>query len=236
MRTANKTICVIPARMGSKRLKFKNISKIDGHPVIAYTILEARKSGLFDKVYVATESQKIANIAKKYGATVPCLVPKNLAGDKVQSWVPCGYIIDYLKESQGLEFENILCLQPTSVLKQSIDIKNGMKAFLKNKNDFLVSVTPLDPHYFHWAMIEDKDDWRMYFRKVYLKERHFLPPVFRPNGAIKIAKIDKLKKIRFFFGKNLGVSLMPEERSIHIVSQYDLQIAEMTLKSRKKHG
>lgn len=217
-------ICVIPARRGSKRLRLKNILPIHRKPVIAYSIIEAAK--VFDDVYVATEDKEIQKIALKYGAKVPFLVPKKLAGDKVPSWEPCVYLLEKLEQ----DFDTLVCLQPTSVLKKAKDIKDGLKIFLKEKRDFLVSVTPIDPHYFHWAMQEKKKDWEMYFKLKYMKDRHELPPVFRPNGAIKIAKVDKLKKYGHFFGKNLGVSFMPEERSIHIMSDFDMKVAALMLK------
>lgn len=227
-----KNICVIPARLGSKRLKRKNILKINNLPVIAYSIMEAKKTGLFKHVYVATESRKIASIAGQHGAEVPVLIPKKLAGDKVPSWAPCIYIIDYLKKIKGLQFDNLVCLQPSSVLRNSADIVNGVRLFLKNKNDFLVSVTPIDPHYFHWAVSKTNKTWSMYFKNKFMKDRHLLPPVFRPNGAVKIANIAKLKETKHFFGQNLGASLMPEERSLHLISDFDLQIAKSVLSKK----
>ena len=66
-------ICLIPARSGSKRIKNKNIKNFFGKPLIAFAIQLAIKSKLFDKVIVSTDSNKIAKISKKYGATVPFL-------------------------------------------------------------------------------------------------------------------------------------------------------------------
>ena len=65
----SKIIAIIPARSGSKRIKNKNIIKIFGKPMIAWTIIAAKKSKLFDKVLVSTDSNKIAKIAKKYNIT-----------------------------------------------------------------------------------------------------------------------------------------------------------------------
>ena len=70
MKTKTKPICIIPARIGSKRIKFKNILNFYGKPLIYYSIREAKKSKLFSRIIVTTDSMKIANIAKKYGAEV----------------------------------------------------------------------------------------------------------------------------------------------------------------------
>lgn len=227
MSNYSETVCVIPARRGSKRLPLKNIQSVAGKPLLAYSIIEAQAAG-FAAVYVATEDQEIADIAKSYGATLPKLVPAELCGDLNPSWEPCLYLADELTKT-GKRFENLLCLQPSSVLKKGEDIKEGMKIFTEGNYDYLVSVTPIDPHYFHWAMTEKEGKWQMYFGKQFLKDRHELPPVFRPNGAIKIAKIDKLRTEKSFFGDNLGVSLMLEERSLHVISAADLKIAEAFL-------
>ena len=66
-------IAFIPARGGSKELKNKNIKIFAGKPLIAHTIIEALNSKLISKVLVLTDSQKIAEISKKYGASVPFL-------------------------------------------------------------------------------------------------------------------------------------------------------------------
>lgn len=236
MKNDQKTICVIPARRGSKRVKLKNIVKICGQPVIAYSILAAKKSRLFDAVYVATEDKEIAAIAKKYGATIPCLVPKKLTGDLVPSWKPCVYLVDYLQKEENKHYQNLVCLQPTSILRTGSDIRRSLKLFLQKQYDFLISATPVDPHFFHWAVIQDKKNqqWHMYFKNKYLKDRHELPDVYRPDGSLKIAKIAKLKKYRSFFGPNLGVALMPAERSIHIASELDLRLATLFLKDYAK--
>ena len=73
------TICIIPARSGSKRIKNKNIQKIDNVPLIGITIKIAKKSGLFKRIIVSTDCPKIASIAKKYGAEVPFLRDKKLS-------------------------------------------------------------------------------------------------------------------------------------------------------------
>ena len=71
------TIAIIPARSGSKRIINKNIKLFKGKPIIAWSIEEALKSKIFSKVLVSTDSNKIARVAKKYGAEVLGLRPKN---------------------------------------------------------------------------------------------------------------------------------------------------------------
>ena len=75
------TICIIPARKGSKRIKNKNIIKLNNIPLIGHVIKTALKSKIFSKVIVSTDSKKIQSIAKKYGADVPFIRSKKLSND-----------------------------------------------------------------------------------------------------------------------------------------------------------
>ena len=78
-----KTICLIPARGGSKRIKNKNIKKFLGIPLLQRVIQNTKKSKLFDDVYVSTDSVKIKNLAEKCGAIVPYMRSKELSNDHI---------------------------------------------------------------------------------------------------------------------------------------------------------
>jgi CMP-N,N'-diacetyllegionaminic acid synthase len=224
-----RVLCAIPARAGSKRLADKNILSLAGKPMIAYSIEKAGESGLFESVYVCTEDPTIAEISRNYGAEVPLLMPPELCGDLVPSHVPCTRMADYLAD-QNRHYDFLLCLQPTSPLRTVTDITDGINKFLEMSCDFLVSVTPIDPHYFHWALQSTEDQfWRMYFGSEFMKERPLLPPVYRPNGSIKIARLDKLKQLGHFFGPKLAVTETSEERSVHVATKFDFDLCEFLL-------
>lgn len=223
------TICTIPARAGSKRLPAKNLMSLLGKPMLAYSIETALKSDLFQEVYVCTEDPEIASIAEQYGAKVPILMKPEVCGDLVPSHVPCQSMASFLT-SQGQLIDTLVCLQPTSPLRSVEDLQKGVNRFFEDSLDFLVSVTPIDPHYFHWALQPDEEGaWEMYFGSTYMRERPLLPPVYRPNGSIKIANLENLKKIGNFFGNHLGVVETPEERSIHVATQLDFEFCEFLL-------
>ena len=80
-----KILCIILARSGSKTVKNKNIAKINGKPLIWYTIKEALKSNVFDEILVSTDSKKYRKIAIKLGAKVPFLRPKKLSTGKTKA-------------------------------------------------------------------------------------------------------------------------------------------------------
>lgn len=108
-----KTVCIIPARGGSKRIPRKNIKDFLGKPILAYSIEAALASGLFDEVMVSTDDEEIAAIAKQYGANVPFLRSAETANDyattaDVLLEVLAGY------RAMGRDFEALCCLYATA--------------------------------------------------------------------------------------------------------------------------
>src|SRR5262249_21289484 len=204
-----------------------------GKPLIAYSVEAALRSG-FAEVYVCTEDSAIAETAVRCGALVPRLMPDELCGDMVASHVPCQFLASELATA-GKQFDSLLCLQPSSPLRSAEDIGSALRMFRSGDYDFLVSVTPLDPHYFHWAVVpSDKNYWKMFFGSEYMKERPLLPEVCRPNGSIKIAKLESLRATGHFFGEKLGVAVTPENRSVHVATELDLTICEAILAGERK--
>jgi len=76
-------IAIIPARSGSKRILNKNTKLFFGFPIIYWSLKAAKESKIFDKIIVSTDSKRIAEIAKKYGAEIPFLRPKKYSNDKI---------------------------------------------------------------------------------------------------------------------------------------------------------
>lgn len=221
-------LCIIPARGGSKRLARKNLRPLAGKPLIAYSIEVALQTGHFEKVYVCTEDAEIADVARSYGAAVPFLMPEALCGDLVPSHVPCQHLAKELAK-EGQRFDALLCLQPSSPLRSAEDVNGAARKFQEGGYDSLVSVTAVDPHYFHWAVVPEGTHWRMYFGGQYLIERPLLPAVFRPNGSIKIATLGSLAELNHFFGPRMGAYETPEMRSVHVAVEFDLRICEVIL-------
>jgi CMP-N-acetylneuraminic acid synthetase len=225
-----KPLCVIPARRGSKRLPLKNLLPLNGKPMLAYSVEVAIACRLFEKVYVSTEDEEIAEVAKQHGADVH-IRPKELAGDMVSGTDVC-LDVYRSRHSSGDQFDAIVCLQPTSPLRQAEDICQAWERFCRSGASCLVSVTPIDPHYFHWAVHQTGEWWEMVFGDQYMMERQSLPAMFRPNGSIKIGRVDALIQRPNFFGKRLVVYETPEERSIHVATKFDFEVAAHVLRNR----
>ena len=137
---------LIPARSGSSRVADKNIRALEGHPLIAYTITAAIKSGIFDEVVVSTDSEHYAKIARYYGAQTPSLRPAEIAGSVSPdiAWVR-HTILDL--ESAGQQFDCFSILRPTSPFRQPETIQRAWKTFLsENGVDSLRAVEKCKQH------------------------------------------------------------------------------------------
>lgn len=109
----DKSIAIITARGGSKRIPGKNIKMFCGKPIIEYSIREAIKSGQFDEVMVSTDSNEIGTIAKNCGAKIPFMRSKELASDTATTdETLMGVLNDYKK--MGQEFKYMCCIYPTA--------------------------------------------------------------------------------------------------------------------------
>ena len=104
---------IITARGGSKRIPKKNIREFCGKPIIAYSILAALESGIFDEVMVSTDSEEIAEIAREYGAKVPFMRSAETSSDFATTADVINEVIAKYKEL-GKEFDYISCIYPTA--------------------------------------------------------------------------------------------------------------------------
>jgi CMP-N-acetylneuraminic acid synthetase len=132
-----KTIAIIPARGGSKRLPNKNILPLGGIPMIAHSILYAQSnSTLIDEIYVSTDNVKIKEIALQYGAQVIDR-PENLSGDLE----PTVSALKHVLQSIGTDIENVILLQATNPLRPQTLLAAAFKVYQKGNYDSLFTVS-----------------------------------------------------------------------------------------------
>jgi CMP-N,N'-diacetyllegionaminic acid synthase len=123
-------VALIPARAGSKRVPGKNVRRLAGHPLIAYTIAAALQSELFSAVLVSTDSEYVADISRYYGAEVPFLRPAEYAGDRSPDieWVE--YTLARLAD-EGRPFDCFSILRPTSPFRLPVTIQRAARQFVE---------------------------------------------------------------------------------------------------------
>lgn len=136
----SRTVAIIPARGGSKRIPRKNIRPFAGKPMIAWSIEAALASGVFDEVIVSTDDQEIADIAKAHGASVPCLRPAELSGDTAAFMPVIRYHLNALAEPADFA----CCVYATAPFIQPERLAEAMRNLMASDADFVFSVTPFE--------------------------------------------------------------------------------------------
>lgn len=134
-----KTIAIITARGGSKRIPRKNIKEFCGKPILAYSIQAAIDSGLFDTVMVSTDDEEIAQIALQYGAEVPFFRSEKTANDYATT---NDVLLEVLQEyaNRGKDYDVACCIYPTAPFVNGQRLKDAMEKFCTSDMDTLIPV------------------------------------------------------------------------------------------------
>ena len=117
-------IAIIPARGGSKRIPKKNIKSFAGKPIIAYSIMAAKNSNIFDRIIVSTDCKEIAMVAREWGAEIPFLRTAKLSDDQTGTNEVIIHAIQYFQD-QGEQVEFVCCLYATAPFVKAEDLKYG---------------------------------------------------------------------------------------------------------------
>jgi len=134
-------LAIITARGGSKRIPKKNIKDFNGKPIIAYSIESALKSGVFDDVMVSTDSEEIAEIAKKYGASVPFMRSEATSNDYATT---SDVLLEVFEEYQkmGIDVTYACCIYPTAPFVTADKLTSAMTKLIDEKADTVFPVIP----------------------------------------------------------------------------------------------
>lgn len=229
-------IAIIPARGGSKGIPRKNIKNINGKPLISYTIAEVKKSKYINRIIVSTEDREIAEISKKYGAEVPFLRPKELAGDSTPGIDPIIHCINWLKENENYRPEYVCLLQCTSPFRKVNQIDEAFEKLISKDSNSIVSVceSEISPY---WMKKIDNGKMKDFLEDIsFYARRQDTPTVYRLNGAIYIAKTDFLLKNKNWYTENTLSYIMDRNSSIDIDDMIDFKFAEFLMKENENEG
>lgn len=221
----DKVLAIIPARAGSKRLVNKNIQKLNGKPLICWTIDSAKKSRYIDKIVVSTDSKEIQSLATDSGVEAPFIRPAILSNDTADSLSVLKHSIEFFKN----QFEYVILLQPTSPLRNSDDIDNAIE-IIDDNIPAIVSVCKTE-HSPLWTNVLPHNLSMKNFLKEEVKNKRAqdLPEFYRINGAIYIASINYLYANNGFLGNKTKAFVMPQKRSVDIDNIDDFNYAEFLM-------
>lgn len=228
-------VAIIPARLGSKGIPKKNIKLLGGKPLIEYTYQIAKKSKIFDRIILTTESKKITKTAKKIGMEVPFIRPKELALDETP-------MIDVIKHSiNNLTINKkkpkyYCILQPTSPFRDINELKKAYAYFTKNKCDSVVSVEEVPEHYSpFFTMKIKKNKLEHYLPKgLNISRRQDVDQAYIRSGCFYFAKTSILIKNNSIYGKVSRPWIVDNKNLVNLDTKEDWQRAVNIIERKKK--
>ncbi len=202
-----RVLALIPARGGSKSIPLKNIARCDGEPLISYTTEAARNSKYIDEIVTSTDNDKIAEVALCYGSDVIDR-PAHLATDEATTEAVVMHAICALDDT----FDIVCLLQPTSPLRTASDIDGCLELLMSNRS----AVSVCESHHVIFDGTEPK-------------RRQDRPPTLVLNGAVYCCYVSDFMEHRAFITGQTAPYVMPQERSVDIDTQADLEYASYLL-------
>ena len=234
-----KILGIITARGGSKGIPGKNIKELAGKPLIAHTIEAAKKSGVFDRVIVSTDDEKIAEVARLYDCEVPFLRPAELAKDSTPHIPVLRHAVSFLKEQENYIPDYVMILQPTAPLRTAAHIREVAALLETSGADSVVSVFEV-PGHFHprWQhTVDDANRLAIFTGEPFsdiVRRRQDLSKTYARNGAIYLFKTKLLDDIQSnFYGDHVAAYIMKPEESVNIDTMEDWKEAERVLYDRR---
>lgn len=226
-------LALIPARGGSRSIPGKNIARLLGKPLLAYTCEASLGSRLVTRTVLSTDDEEIAAIGRACGVDVPFMRPAELARDETPSLPVIQHALQTLSDREGYRPGIIVLLQPTSPLRQARHIDEAL-ALLTGSADSVVSVVAV-PHQFSPDSVMQIENGRLVpFIKgegTRTLRRQDKPRVYARNGpAVLAMRYDTVMKKRSLFGEECVPYIMDKGPSVDIDTEDDLAYAEFLMK------
>ncbi|OIP53443.1 MAG: pseudaminic acid cytidylyltransferase [Helicobacteraceae bacterium CG2_30_36_10] len=210
-----KSVAIIPARGGSKRIPRKNIKDFFGKPLIAYSIQAALESKLFDKIIVSTDDEEIAKIAKEYGAEVPFLRPKELSDDYTTSGQVIEHTLKHLRDNH--EYYDFCCtIYATAPLLQSKYLIEGFEKLKCSDAVNAFSATSMPFPIQRAFKVNSHGRCEMFTPEHYMTRSQDLEVAYQDAGQFYWTKLDQ-KSNGIMFGRDSTPVILPR----HLVQDID---------------
>lgn len=225
------TLCLIPARGGSKGIPGKNLREVAGKPLIAWTVEQALEANVDLDVVVSTDSEEIAEIARAHGADVPFLRPAEFATDTATSESVVEHAIAF-RTAEGRRPDQVMLLQATSPVRMRGTLDRAMAEFTAKGVDSLVGVVPRTP--FYW---EDGPEPRAQYDVTARPRRQDLTPQtyrYFENGSLYVTRTEIYETLHNRIGGKIALFVLDEAEGIDIDTLHDLAVAEERLRELKE--
>lgn len=221
-----RTLCLIPARGGSKGVPRKNLYAVGGKPLIVWTIEQALALADVD-VVVSTDDPEIARVASAAGAEVPFARPPALAQDSTATEPVVIHAIQEMA-ALGRRPDVVMLLQATSPLRHSGSLRRALTEFDITGVDSMVGVVPQAP--FLWRATDPPSAEYDIARRPRRQELTRATMRYRETGSVYVTKTEIYLEQTNRLGGRVGLFVMDEVEGVDIDTLTDLSIAEQQLR------
>jgi CMP-N,N'-diacetyllegionaminic acid synthase len=234
MKKRMKNLCTICMRGGSKGVPNKNMRELHGKPLMAYTIEQALQSELFEHVVVSSDSLKIIEMAKSFGAEACFVRPADLATDEASKLPVIRHAFIESERHYGQQFDVLVDLDVTSPLRLVQDISGAYDQFQEEDADMLITASPArrNPYFNMVEKVDGRVDIVKQMENPPVR-RQDAPQVYDMNASIYIWKRNALLSSDNLFTEKTSLFIMPEERSVDIDTALDWDFVEFVLGKRR---
>lgn len=226
-----KTLAVITARGGSKRIPRKNIKEFCGKPILAYSIEAALKSGVFHEVMVSTDDEEIAEIARKYGAVVPFMRSEHTSNDYATT---SDVLVEVLEkyEKLGKEYAYACCIYPTAPFVTAEKLRKAMELLTETNADSVLPVTAFSFPPMRGIHIED-GKIKYAFPEYSMKRSQDIVPMYHDCGQFYAFNIRSFLQRKCLVMDNTKAIIVSELEVQDIDSETDWKLAELKYQMMK---
>ncbi len=223
-------LAIIPARGGSKRIPRKNIKPFCGKPMIAWSIEAAQKSNCFDRIIVSTDDAEIAEVAQRYGASVPFLRPAELSDDHTGTVPVIRHGIEWFQQA-GERVERACCLYATAPFVSPDDILKGLAALDDEAVDYAFSVTSYAFPIQRAIRITGQNRVEMFDSQYFNSRSQDLEEAYHDAGQFYWGRAQAWLQERMIFGECSEPVILPRHRVQDIDTPEDWVRAEWLFKA-----
>jgi CMP-N,N'-diacetyllegionaminic acid synthase len=222
-----KVLGIITARGGSKGIPGKNLVKVCGKSLLAYTAEAALQSKL-SHVVISTDDSEIASEAKRLGVDVPFMRPADLAKDDTPTLPVLQDVVTRL-EATGKKFDAIFTLQPTNPLRLASDIDGAIDLLARTAADSVIGFSDVGER--HPARMKSIDANGRVTEPPFAEQfegqrRQDLPKYYLRDGSVYLTRRDVLMNQNSIKGHDCRAWLIPKERSVNVDEPFDLKLCE----------
>ena len=224
-----RSLGVIHARGGSKRVPRKNIKLLNGFPLIAYMV-RASLASRIDRVIVSTDDNEIAEIARQFGAEVPFMRPAEISED-VPSEQVTGHALEWAEANENSSYEVVVTLQPTTPFIEPAHINECLDKVLRNSEiaSCFTAVRVTEPPQWMFTFDDETQTAKTFMDGNIEGDRgvfQALPPLYLPNGGAYATRVSALREQNLLIANPIAIVPMSHEKSVDIDEPIDWIIAE----------